>query len=280
MAASRAASSASREASSKDFTWALRTLACSNRAGRSSFEALPIVAEKAFCSALAASKALLIVEDDKDIVAVISEELKQWGYETCFIHDFNAVLEEFREHIPQLILMDITLPYFNGYYWTQKIREESSVPIIFISSHSDDMDMVMAMQCGADDYITKPINIHLVRVKIQALLRRTYDYALSTDNLIFGNLKLNLSAAKLESSDKSIDLTHTELLILETLFKAKGDIAKRDSIMDHCWQSDNFIDDNTLAVNMTRLRKKLSEIGFDDLIQTKKGIGYYLKEGK
>jgi len=115
---------------------------------------------------------ILIVEDDKDIVAVISEELKQWGYETCSIHDFNAVLEEFREHIPQLILMDITLPYFNGYYWTQKIREESSVPIIFISSHSDDMDMVMAMQCGADDYITKPINIHLVRVKIQALLYR------------------------------------------------------------------------------------------------------------
>ena len=223
---------------------------------------------------------ILIVEDDKDIVAVISEELKQWGYETCFIYDFNAVLEEFREHTPQLILMDITLPYFNGYYWTQKIREESSVPIIFISSHSDDMDMVMAMQCGADDYITKPINIHLVRVKIQALLRRTYDYALSIDNLIFGDLKLNLSAAKLESSEKSIDLTHTELLILETLFKAKGDIAKRDSIMDHCWQSDNFIDDNTLAVNMTRLRKKLSEIGFDDLIQTKKGIGYYLKEGK
>jgi len=223
---------------------------------------------------------IFIVEDDKDIATVISEELKQWGYETCCIHDFNAVLKEFREQTPQLILMDITLPYFNGYYWTQKIREESSVPIIFISSHSDDMDMVMAMQCGADDYITKPINIHLVRVKIQALLRRTYDYSLSIDNLIFGDFEAREWFTKLENGEKSIDLTHTELLILETLFKAKGDIAKRDNIMDHCWQSDNFIDDNTLAVNMTRLRKKLSEIGFDDLIQTKKGVGYYLKEGK
>lgn len=222
---------------------------------------------------------ILIVEDDRDIAEVISNELVQWGYETKCVENFNAVLDEFRLFAPELVLMDITLPYFNGYYWTQKIREESSVPIIFVSSRSENLDIMMAMQFGGDDYITKPISIDIVRVKIQALLRRTYDYTVANDVLFYHDVKLNRLAAKLEYDGNTVELTRTELMILESLFKANGDIAKRDTIMNDCWQSDNFIDDNTLAVNIARLRKKLSSIGLDELIQTKKGIGYYLHAG-
>ena len=226
---------------------------------------------------------VLIVDDEESIREILKYNLEREKFEVFEAADGEEAIRMCTEHRPNLILLDIMLPKKDGVAVCKEIRYKlnmKEIPILMISAKGDETDKIIGLEIGADDYITKPINIHLVRVKIQALLRRTYDYALSTDNLIFGNLKLNLSAAKLESSEKSIDLTHTELLILETLFKAKGDIAKRDSIMDHCWQSDNFIDDNTLAVNMTRLRKKLSEIGFDDLIQTKKGIGYYLKEGK
>ena len=139
------------------------------------------------------------------------------------------------------------------------------------------MDMVQAIQFGADDYITKPIDIAVTRAKIQAMLRRTYDYTLESDKLSYGALTLNLSSAKLEGQDFSVDLTRTELLILEILFNMKNQIAKREEIMNHCWQGDDFIDDNTLAVNMTRLRKKLSGVGLGELIQTKKGIGYFLQ---
>ena len=147
---------------------------------------------------------------------------------------------------------------------------------MFISSKSEDIDIVQAMQFGGDDYIVKPINIQIVRAKIVAILRRSYDFTEETDYLVFGNVKLLLSAAKLEFMGKVAELTRTELMILETLFKDKGAVSKRDKIMDKCWQEENFIDDNTLAVNMTRLRKKLAEIGLDDFIQTKKGIGYFL----
>ena len=221
---------------------------------------------------------ILIIEDDRTLAQILCEELNQWGHQTEEIHDFNQVLEELRAFDPHLVLMDITLPYYNGYYWTQKIRRESNVPIIFISSHTESMDIVQAMQFGADDYITKPIDITVTRAKIQAILRRTYDYVMESDKLVYHDLNLNLSAAKLSGPDFILDLTRTELLILESLFLAKGDIAKRESIINHCWQSEDFIDDNTLAVNMTRLRKKLNSVGYPNLIQTKKGIGYYLYE--
>ena len=173
--------------------------------------------------------------------------------------------------------MDISLPYYNGFYWTQRIRQKSNVPIVFISSHSESMDMVQAIQFGADDYITKPIDITVTIAKIQAILRRTYDYTLDSDKLAYGELTLNLSSAKLEGDEFSLSLTRTELLILDILFNMKGQIAKREDIINHCWQGDDFIDDNTLAVNMTRLRKKLAGVGLDEFIQTKKGIGYYLQ---
>lgn len=219
---------------------------------------------------------IFIVEDDNDIAEILANELSVWGYDTVSVKDFNNVLDEFKSEKPELVLMDIILPYFNGFYWCQKIREISKVPLMFISSKSEDIDIVQAMQFGGDDYIVKPINIQIVRAKIVALLRRSYDFAEETDYLAFRNVKLLLSAAKLEFMGKMAELTRTELMILETLFKDRGAVSKRDKIMDKCWQEENFIDDNTLAVNMTRLRKKLAEIGLDDFIQTKKGIGYFL----
>ena len=219
---------------------------------------------------------IFIVEDDENIVELLSDELRQWGYETKAVKDFNDVANEIGRYNPNLVLMDITLPYYNGFYWTQKIRQNSNVPIIFISSHNNQVDMVSAMQFGADDYITKPIDINLTRVKIQAILRRTYEYTMPVDKPVFEGISLDISKAKLLGERFCIDLTKTELLILEYLFNMRGKIAKREDIMNHCWQGDNFIDDNTLAVNITRLRKKLSNVGYKEFIQTKKGMGYYL----
>lgn len=219
---------------------------------------------------------IFIVEDDENIVELLGDELRTWGYETMSVKDFNNVAEEVEEFKSDLVLMDITLPYYNGFYWTRKIRESSNVPIIFISSHNNSPDMVSAIQFGADDYITKPIDINLTRVKIQAILRRTYEYTMQVDKLTFEGISLDTSRAKLTGESFDIDLTKTELLILEALFSIKGQIARREDIMNHCWQGDDFIDDNTLAVNIARLRKKLDAVGYKDLIQTKKGIGYYL----
>ena len=219
---------------------------------------------------------IFIVEDDENIVELLGDELRTWGYETMSVKDFNNVAGEIEDFKSDLVLMDITLPYYNGFYWTQKIRENSNVPIIFISSHNNSMDMVSAMQFGADDYITKPIDINLTRVKIQAILRRTYEYTMQVDKLTFEGISLDTSRAKLSGESFDIDLTKTELLILEALFNAKGQIVRREDIMDHCWQGDDFIDDNTLAVNITRLRKKLDNVGYKEFIQTKKGMGYYL----
>ena len=213
---------------------------------------------------------IFMVEDDENIVELLGDELRAWGYETMSVKDFNNVAEEVEEFKSDLVLMDITLPYYNGFYWTRKIRESSNVPIIFISSHNNSMDIVSAMQFGADDYIT------LTRVKIQAILRRTYEYTMQVDKLTFEGISLDTSRAKLSGESFDIDLTKTELLILEALFNAKGQIVRREDIMDHCWQGDDFIDDNTLAVNITRLRKKLDNVGYKEFIQTKKGMGYYL----
>ena len=219
---------------------------------------------------------IFIVEDDENIVELLGDELRQWGYETKAVKDFNDVANEIGRYNPNLVLMDITLPYYNGFYWTQKIRQNSNVPIIFISSHNNQVDMVSAMQFGADDYITKPIDINLTRVKIQAILRRTYEYTMPVDKPVFEGISLDISKAKLLGEGFCIDLTKTELLILEYLFNMRGKIAKREDIMNHCWQGDDFIDDNTLAVNITRLRKKLRGVGYKEFIQTKKGMGYYL----
>lgn len=218
---------------------------------------------------------ILIIEDDRDIVLLLSDELRSWGFEARGIDNFNNIIQEYKKYKPNLILMDITLPYYNGFYFTKEIRKISNVPIIFISSHNDSIEIVQAMQFGADDYITKPINIFVTREKIKALLRRTYDYTIDNDKLSYKNLILDLAKATLSGENFLFSLTRTELLILEVLFK-NNKIATREEIINNCWQGENYIDDNTLAVNITRIRKKLKDNGIVDLIKTKKKIGYYL----
>lgn len=219
---------------------------------------------------------ILIVEDDNNIENILANELIKWGYDISTISNFNNVAKEFEESKADLVLMDIILPYFNGYYWCQEIRKISNVPIIFVSSKSENMDIIMAMQFGGDDFIIKPINLDIMIAKIQAILRRSYNFSNEIRYLEFGNVRLHLLESKVIFENKETSLTKTELLILEELFRAQGNIVSREKIMDKCWQSDNFIDDNTLAVNMTRVRKKLSMIGLESFIITKKGMGYML----
>ena len=221
---------------------------------------------------------IMIVEDDEIIKSSLKTELEKWGYEVYCLENLDNVVAEFQAEKPQLVLLDIVLPFFNGYYWCQEIRKISKVPIIFISSKNENMDIVMAMQFGGDDYITKPINLDVTIAKIQAMLRRSYNFVNDIDYLSFGKIQLILSEAKVDFSGMNVDLTKTEMMILESLFKEQGAVVSREKIMDRCWQGDSFIDDNTLSVIVTRLRKKLSSIGLDGLVMTKKGYGYYLEK--
>lgn len=221
---------------------------------------------------------ILIIEDDETIVNILRQELEKWKYKVCIVEDFNNILNTFVEEKPQLVLMDIMLPYFNGYYWCEEIRKTSNVPIVFISSRSENMDIVMAMQIGGDDYITKPIDISVTIAKIQAVLRRSYDFITNINYLKYGEVYLYLGEAKLQYKDNHVSLTRTELQIMESLFKASGQFVSRERIMEKCWQGDSYIDDNTLAVNVTRLRKKLDKLGLNDVIITKKNVGYALSE--
>lgn len=220
---------------------------------------------------------ILIVEDDENIVRVLNDNLKKWGYDVLAAENFNDVMKTFQNFKPQLVLLDIVLPFFNGYYWSNEIRKVSTVPIIFISSKAEDGDIVMGIQSGGDDYITKPLNMDVLIAKIQAVLRRSYNFVNEIEYLEFADVQLYLSESRVEYCNKSANLTKTELLIMNILFRKQGGIAKREEIMDKCWQSDNFIDDNTLAVNITRLRKKLHNIGLSDFIKTKKGSGYFIE---
>lgn len=220
---------------------------------------------------------ILIVEDDENIVRVLNDNLKKWGYDVLAAENFNDVMKTFQNFKPQLVLLDIVLPFFNGYYWSNEIRKVSTVPIIFISSKAEDGDIVMGIQSGGDDYITKPLNMDVLIAKIQAVLRRSYNFVNEIEYLEFADVQLYLSESRVEYCNKSANLTKTELLIMDILFRKQGGIAKREEIMDKCWQSDNFIDDNTLAVNITRLRKKLHNVGLSDFIKTKKGSGYFIE---
>ncbi|RIL72785.1 DNA-binding response regulator [Staphylococcus devriesei] len=217
---------------------------------------------------------VLIVEDDFVIAESLENELSQWNYDVIVAKQFDNILECFKAHQPQLVLLDINLPTFNGYHWCQEIRKESNVPIIFISSRTDNMDQIMAIQMGGDDFIEKPFNLSLMVAKIQALLRRTYDLAVSHNELTVQGCQLVVDKATLYHNDEAVQLSFTELQILQMLFRNEGKYVTRTSLIEKCWESENFIDDNTLAVNMTRLRKKLQSIGVKDLIETKKNVGY------
>ena len=217
---------------------------------------------------------ILIVEDDLVIAESLANELSKWNYEVNVVENFDQIMEDFRETEPQLVLLDINLPTLNGFHWCQEMRKESNVPIMFISSRTDNMDQIMAIQMGGDDFIEKPFNLSLTVAKIQALLRRTYDLSVSNDGLDVKGCKLILDEAKLVKDDDAVQLSLTELQILKMLFQNEGKYVSRTALIEKCWESENFIDDNTLAVNMTRLRKKLLSIGVDDFIETKKNVGY------
>lgn len=221
---------------------------------------------------------ILVVEDDRTIANSVKDNLIQWGFDAEISEDFNHVMEQFLRYDPQLILLDINLPMYNGYHWCTQIRKVSKVPIIFLSSRNDNMNIVMAMNMGADDFISKPFDLIVLVAKIQALLRRTYDFQGESNVLEHKGAMLNLKNASLTYQEQKLDLTKNEFRIMETLMENKGKIVSRDTIMMKLWDSECFIDDNTLTVNVTRLRKKLEEVGLTNFILTKKGVGYYIDE--
>lgn len=218
----------------------------------------------------------MIIEDDEIIASAIQKHLETWNYDVNVIDDFEHVLEQYLQIQPELILLDISLPFYNGYHWCEQIRKISSVPIIFISSASENMNIVMAISMGGDDFITKPFDFSVLTAKIQALLRRTYSFSKSMQVLTYKELVLNMLDATISYHEFMIDLTKNELKILQILFEKSETFVSRDDLMMALWQSNEFIDDNTLSVNMNRLRKKLEDFHIDHLIQTKKGMGYKL----
>ncbi|MDO4680487.1 MAG: response regulator transcription factor [Aerococcus sp.] len=221
---------------------------------------------------------LMIVEDDTTIRQQLKQSLEKEQYEVIGVDDFSAVDQTFDAESPQLVLLDVNLPVYNGYYWCTSLRARSNVPIIFISSRTETMDKVMAMQMGGDDYIEKPIDLAILTAKIQALLRRTYDYHEDQQEWVAGSAQLSLTQATLSYQGQSMPLTSTELKILEPLFRQAGQFVRREAIMENCWLNDDYIDDNTLSVNVSRLRKKAQQLGLSDWIETKRNVGYRLKE--
>lgn len=219
---------------------------------------------------------IFMVEDDDTIARMVKKHLEKWDYEVVTAEDFSNVIAEFVKTDPQLVLMDIRLPFYNGYHWCTELRKISKVPVIFLSSVADNMNIVMAVNMGADDFIPKPFDLEVLTVKIQALIRRSYDFAGSTNLLEHKGAILNTTDATIHYGDKKVELTRNELKILQILFENKEKIVSRDMLMTKLWESDAYVDENTLSVNVNRLRKKLATIGLQEYILTKKGIGYRL----
>ena len=220
---------------------------------------------------------ILLVEDDEVIRQQVKKMLEQWGYEVVLVEDFMEVLSIFVKVEPHLVLMDIGLPLFNGYHWCQEIRKVSKVPIMFLSSRDQAMDIVMAINMGGDDFVTKPFDQNVLLAKIQGLLRRSYEFGKDQSLLEHLGVILNLKAMDLVYQGEVVSLTKNEFQILQALFERSGNIVSREDLMKELWNSDFFIDDNTLSVNVARLRKKLEAVGLKDFIETKKGVGYGLR---
>ena len=219
---------------------------------------------------------IFLVEDDETIAKMVKNHLEKWDYEVRIAQKFDRIMAEFADYEPQLVLMDIGLPFYNGYHWCTQIRKVSNVPVVFLSSAADNMNIVMAVTMGADDFIAKPFDMQVLTVKIQAILRRSYDFAGNSSVLEHKGAMLNISEAELSYEGESLELTKNELKILQTLYENKASIVTRDTLMTKLWESDTYVDENTLSVNVNRLRKKLASIGLSDFIITKKGIGYKL----
>lgn len=219
---------------------------------------------------------IFIVEDDFAMAESMKKQIESWGHEVCLVQDFNNVLEEFDAYNPHLVLMDIMLPFFNGYHWCLEIRKKSNVPIIFISSASDNMNIVMAMNMGGDDFISKPIDLSVMMAKLQAMLRRTYDMTGRMSVIEHKGVILNLNDTSIEYNGDRLELTKNEYRIIQTLMENKGRVVSRDALMTKLWQMDCYVEENTLTVNIARLRKKLESIGVNEFITTKIGSGYII----
>ena len=220
---------------------------------------------------------IMIIEDDITIAKTIKEHLAKWGYEVIYVTDFKNIIEQFVQFDPQLVLLDVMLPFFNGFHWCSEIRKISKVPVIFISSAGDNMNIVMAINMGGDDFIVKPFDLHVLTAKVGALLRRTYSLQGQVNVIEHKGAVLNLSDATLTYQNKKIELTKNDYKILQLLMENAGKVVSREEIMQRLWESDDFVDDNTLTVNITRLRKKLAEAGLHNFIKTKKGLGYLVE---
>ncbi|MCM3153574.1 response regulator transcription factor [Priestia megaterium] len=218
---------------------------------------------------------ILIVEDDDKIYELVKEKFEQWSFEVAGVEDFQKVMEVFIAESPELVILDVNLPVYDGFYWCQQIRAVSKAPIVFLSSREHPMDIVMAMNVGADDYIQKPFNLDVLVAKVQALLRRTYSYGDTISDVIEWNgAVLDLKKGSLHYNDQEIHLTKNEFFILRLLLEERGKIVSREELMRRLWEDEKFVSDNTLSVNITRIRTKLEEIGLNDKIVTKKGQGY------
>lgn len=222
---------------------------------------------------------IFIIEDDKALSREISLTLSKWNYTVKEVKNFENITNEVLECNPKLILMDINLPCYDGFYWCSQIRNFLKVPIIFISSRDNDMDIIMSINMGGDDYIMKSFSPQILVAKIQAILRRTYSYnsELKSDIIKFKDITLNIVESKLYFKDKKVELTKNELKIMKILMENQEKIVSRDEIIEELWDTDEFISENTLTVNVNRLRKKLDTIGLEDFILTKKGQGYIIR---
>ncbi len=221
---------------------------------------------------------ILIVEDDPVISGAIEKHLESWGYRVIRVADFQNVMAEFAAAAPQMVLLDVSLPFFNGYHWCTEIRRVSKVPILFISSAGDDMNQIMAMNMGGDDFLAKPFDLSVLTAKVQALLRRAYDFGEPAQLLSCGGAVLNVSDGTLTAGTEKLELTRNELKILQMLLENRGRIVSREGLMTRLWESDAFVDENTLTVNVARLRKRLEAAGLGTLIRTKKGAGYLVED--
>ncbi len=220
---------------------------------------------------------IMLVEDDANIAVLIKEQLESWGFEVVCVSDFKDVLALFVREAPQLVLLDISLPFFSGYHWCEQIRKISKVPILFISSASDNMNIVMAISLGADDFVAKPFDTEVLTAKIKALLRRSYDFVSEAQVLEHKQVFLNTSDCSLRYEEHRLELTKNEHKVLLCLFQNKQKVVSREKLMEILWQTDSFVDDNTLTVNVNRLRKKLDAIGLPGFITTKFGEGYWIQ---
>jgi DNA-binding response OmpR family regulator len=221
---------------------------------------------------------IMLIEDDEKIRRIVTDTLKKWQYDVVQVTQFDQVLNEYEQSEPHLVLLDINLPVFDGYYWCQQIRSVSKVPIIFLSSRNQNMDIIMAINMGGDDFIQKPFDLDILVAKISALIRRKYSYQEDENTkVIHRGLKLNVTKSRMEYKGQSTELSRNEFILLQLMMRNIGKIVSREDLMQALWNEEQFVDDNTLTVNVNRMRKKIATLGLEEFIVTRKGMGYIIE---